>query len=163
MACSNPELWQRLAKFEVSPPDGLFSFVKRLAREQGWSLPFAHRAFDEYRRFLYLSVVVGQPLAASGTVDRIWRLHLSYPAAYAQALCRDVLGQRLRYRPVDGADREAGYRATLEAYEQEFGTAPPAEIWPAPEGRSAATEEGIRRSRSADREAASLMPAARRA
>jgi hypothetical protein len=146
MACSNPELWQRLAKFEVSPPDGLFSFVKRLARAQGWSLPFAPRAFDEYRRFLYLSVVVGQPLAASETVDRVWRLHLSYPAAYAQALCRDVLGQRLRYRPVDGAEREAGYRATLEAYEQEFGTAPPAEIWPA-----------------AHRPAAALMPAARRA
>jgi hypothetical protein len=63
MAQSNPELWQRLAAFEVSPPEKTFSFAKRLAREHGWSPQFARRAFDEYRRFLYLSVVVGQRLS----------------------------------------------------------------------------------------------------
>ena len=99
MAHSNPELWQRLAEFEVSPPGKAFNFAKRLAHEHGWPLQFARLAFEEYKRFLYLSVVAGQRLTAAEAIERVWQLHLSYPASYAQALCRGVLGQRLRYQP----------------------------------------------------------------
>ncbi len=133
MARSNPELWRRLAAFEVSPEGALFGFTKRLARENQWPLAFARRVFDEYRRFLYLSVVAGGQLAPADAVARTWQLHLSYRASYGQVLCGSVLGQALHYEPADGeaAAREARYRATLAAYEQEFGCAPPAEIWPA--------------------------------
>ncbi len=142
MARSNPELWRRLAEFEVSPQGAVFSFVKRLARENCWPHEFARRVFDEYRRFLYLSVVVGQPLTPAQAVDQAWRLHITYPASYAQALCRGVLGQPLHYEPPDdigepGA-RQASYRAALAAYEREFGGPPPAEIWPDPDRRFAA-------------------------
>jgi hypothetical protein len=149
MAQSNPELWQRLAAFEVSPPENTFSFAKRLAREHGWSPQFARRAFDEYRRFLYLSVVVGQRLSPSETVDRVWRLHLSYRASYGQALCQGVLGRRLPHEAPQGigrpAGRQASYRATLAAYEQEFGRAPPAEIWPTAGRRAAAAKTASKR------------------
>jgi hypothetical protein len=136
MAQSNPELWQKLAKFEVSPPGNLFSFARRLARENGWPIAFARLAFEEYRRFLYLSVVAPQPLTAPDAIERVWRLHLEYPTHYGQALCREVLGCRLRYPRPDGAGREAGCSATLAAYESEFGSAPPREIWPRAEPRA---------------------------
>jgi hypothetical protein len=177
MAPSNPELWRRLAEFEVSPERAVFSFVKRLARENRWSCAFARRVFDEYRRFLYLSVVIGQPLMPAEAVDQAWRLHVTYPASYAQALCRGVLGQPLHYEPPDGigepAARQAAYRATLAAYQQEFGCAPPAEIWPDPDRRfataaSAPAPPAARRPRRVGRKArklsgAPLMTAAGRA
>ncbi len=137
MVRSDPKLWRRLAEFEVGPQDAVFSFVKRLARENRWSCEFARRVFEEYRRFLYLSVVIGRQLMPATAVDQAWRLHVSYPASYAQALCLGVLGRRLHYEAPDGisepAAREASYRATLAAYEREFGRPPPAEIWAAPE------------------------------
>ena len=165
MARSNPELWHRLAEFEVSPPASAFSFAHRLAREHGWPPGFARRAFEEYRRFLYLAVVSGQRLAASDAVERVWQLHLSYRASYGQALCREVLGQRLHHRPPDGAEGEACYRATLAAYEQEFGSAPPAEIWPAAGRRRALpavlVDAPARQPRQAEPELVPLMPAPR--
>ena len=169
MARSNPGLWRRLVAFEVSPPGRVFSFTSRLARENGWSLAFARLVFEEYRRFLYLSVVVGRPLTAADAIERVWQLHLSYSASYGQGLCRQVLGRRLRYEPREGAERAAGHRAALKAYKREFGAAPPAEIWPAPDRRLPAAADGAARApRRAGRKGARLpavpiMPAARRA
>jgi hypothetical protein len=177
MVRSNPKLWRRLAKFEVSPEGAVFSFVKRLAHENRWSPELARRTFDEYRRFLYLAVVVGQRLTPSEAVGQVWQLHRTYPASYGQTLCHEVLGQRPHSEPSEAiggpAGRAASYRATLAAYEQEFGCAPPAEIWPVPDQRSvaaAASSErpAARRPRRAARKArllpaASLMPAADRA
>ncbi len=139
MARSNPELWRRLADFEVSPQGAVFGFVTRLARENGWPHEFARRVFDEYRRFLYLSIVAGQPPTPAPAIEQAWRLHVSYPASYGQALCRGVLGRRLPCRLQESPlpTHEASYRATLAAYEQEFGGPPPAEIWPDPERRFA--------------------------
>jgi hypothetical protein len=149
MARSDPELWQKLAEFEVGPPGAVFSFAKRLAWESGWSLEFARLAFAEYKRFLYLSVVAGRRLTASAAIKQVWQLHLSYRASYGRALCQGVLGRRLPHRAPLGmgppAGRQASYRATLAAYEQEFGCAPPAEIWPAPGRRSATAAAASKR------------------
>jgi hypothetical protein len=174
MARSDPELWQKLAEFQVSRPETVFSFTKRLAWESGWSLEFARRAFEEYKRFLYLTVVARRRLTASAAVKRVWQLHLSYPASYGQALCQGVFGGRLPRQAQQGMDRPAGrqgsYRATLAAYEEEFGSAPPAEIWPATGRRCATAVAASKRppakqSRRAGRKArelavVSLMPAA---
>ncbi len=175
MARSNPELWRRLAEFEVGPGGAVFSFVKRLARENRWSSEFAQRVLDEYRRFLYLGVVVGQRLMPAEAVDQAWRLHVSYPASYAQALCLGVLGRRLRYEAPDGigepAARKASYRTTLAAYEREFGRPPPAEIWPAVATRFGAADAPLgappdrprRAGRKARKPSVPLMRAAGRA
>jgi hypothetical protein len=174
MVRSNPELWRRLVEFEVGPQGAVFGFVKRLARENHWPHEFAHRVFDEYRRFLYLNIVIGPQLTPAEAVDQAWRLHVTYPASYAQALCRGVLGRRLHYEPPDAIDepaaRKASYRATLAAYEQEFGRSPPAEIWPDPDRRFAAaaataelpTARGPRRAprKARKQPATSLMTAA---
>ena len=175
MARSNPELWRRLAEFEVGPQEAVFSFVKRLARENRWSCEFALRVFDEYRRFLYLSVVVAPPLTPAEAVDQAWRLHATYPASYAQALCLGVLGRRLYVEPPDGmgapAARKGSYRATLAAYEREFGRPPPAEIWSAAATRFVGADAPVaapparprRAGRKARKLAAPLMHAAGRA
>jgi hypothetical protein len=137
MALSDPILWQRLAAFEVSPPEAVFSFARRLARENRWSLAQAQAVFAEYRRFLYLCVVAGRPMTPSDAVDRAWHLHLTYARSYGQELCREVLGRPLPHEPPHGGPAErarsvASYRATLVAYAREFDQAPPGDIWPAP-------------------------------
>jgi hypothetical protein len=137
MALSDPILWRRLEAFEVSPAEAVFSFAKRLARENRWSLAHAERVFAEYRRFLYLCMIAGRPMTPADAVDQAWHLHLTYSRSYWQELCRKVLGRPLHHEPTRGgpAERarfEGNYRATLAAYEREFGHAPPAEIWPDP-------------------------------
>jgi hypothetical protein len=137
MALSDPILWQRLEGFEVSPPGAVFSFARRLARENRWSLPHAAAVFAEYRRFLYLCVVDGRALTPSDAVDQAWHLHLTYSRSYWQELCRQILGRPLHHEPTQGgpAERarfEHGYQATLDAYRREFDADPPSRIWPAP-------------------------------
>ena len=137
MALTDPILWRRLAGFEVSPPEALFSFTSRLARENCWSLPHAQAVFAEYRRFLYLCMVAGRPMTPSDAVDQAWHLHLTYSRSYWQELCREVLGRPLHHEPTRGGPAERArfvesYQATLAAYAREFGQAPPGDIWPAP-------------------------------
>ena len=137
MALTDPILWQRLAAFEVSPPEAVFSFTNRLARENGWSPAHARAVFAEYRRFVYLCVVAGRPLTPSDAVDQAWHLHLTYSRSYWQELCRRILGRPLHHEPTaDGPAERArcarNYRATLVAYQHEFDQPPPPAIWPAP-------------------------------
>ena len=137
MALSDPILWQRLAAFEVSPPEAVFSFARRLARENRWSLPHAQAVFAEYRRFLYLCTVAGRPMTPSDAVGQAWHLHRTYSRCYWQQLCREILGRPLHHAPTPGVPAERArfvesYRATLAAYQHEFEAAPPAGIWPEP-------------------------------
>ncbi len=143
MALSDPILWRRLEGFEVSPPGAVFSFAKRLARENRWSQGYTRAVLAEYRRFLYLCMVGGSEMTPSDAVDQAWHLHLTYSRSYWQALCHDILGRPLHHEPTAGgpAERarfEANYRATLAAYAREFDERPPARIWPAPARRFAA-------------------------
>jgi hypothetical protein len=117
------ELWARLATMQ-------------LARESGWSLPFAQQVIEEYRRFLYLAARAGHPVSPSDAVDKAWHLHLSYTRHYWGVLCRDVLGFELHHDPTQGGPGEEAkfadwYRRTLESYRAAFAQAPPAAIWPA--------------------------------
>jgi hypothetical protein len=142
MALSDPVLWQRLEAFEVSPPEAVFSFAGRLARENRWSLRQAQRVFAEYRRFVYLCIVAGGDMTPSDAVDQAWHLHLTYSRSYWQGLCREVLARPLHHEPTRGGAAERArfedhYRATLAAYRREFDQAPPADIWPDPTVRFA--------------------------
>jgi hypothetical protein len=153
MALSDPVLWQRLAAFEVSPPEAVFSFTSRLARENRWPPMHAQAVFAEYRRFLYLCAVAGRPLTPSDAIDRAWHLHLTYARSYWRELCREVLGRPLRPEgtrdvPAERARVMDGYRATLAAYAREFDQAPPVTIWPAPALRFRRT--GVQRSDTGD-------------
>jgi hypothetical protein len=134
------ELWRRLERFEFDSNAPRLSFVGRLARENRWSSAYAARAADEYLKFIYLLMVCDEPLTPSDAVDEVWHLHLTYTRSYWRNLCSNVLGADLHHDPTRGGPLERRkysrcYQRTLAVYEQEFGAAPPADIWPAPAER----------------------------
>ncbi|MBX9883642.1 MAG: hypothetical protein K2X68_01590 [Novosphingobium sp.] len=136
-ATANPlcgSLWSALSAYEVGPVDAELSFVRRLARENGWSAAHAARVFEEYRRFLYLAVTAPHPVTPSDAVDQAWHLHLTYTRDYWDRLCAQVLGRALHHGPTKGGHAEGTrffeqYAQTLRSYEAAFGPAP-ADIWP---------------------------------
>ena len=130
------ELWQRILDFSIDGPEPpALSFAHRLARENGWPLPFADRAILEYKRFAFLAMTVGHPVCPSEQVDQVWHLHLTYTRSYWGRFCKEVLGKPLHHDPTKGGPSEAAkhvrmYDATLAGYREAFGCKPPADLWP---------------------------------
>ena len=130
------ELLAKIEAFSVDGPDPVaLPFAARLAREHGWSRAFAERVVREYKRFAALAVTSPHPVCPSEQVDAAWHLHLTYTRSYWKRFCGDVLGQPLHHDPTKGGPAEADkhrrmYEATLAAYRDTFGEAPPADVWP---------------------------------
>lgn len=125
-------LWQHIQQHEFDPDQAL-SFTRRLARDHGWSVPFAQGAVGEYARFCFLAMVAG-PVTPSEEVDEVWHQHLTYSRDYWDVWC-PRLGQKLHHDPSRGGPSEQArfrqqYAATLAAYEAYFGP-PPEAYWPA--------------------------------
>lgn len=132
-------LWRRLEQLQLDAPGAAQPFTVRLAREQGWSLRYAVRVVDEYRRFLFLTVTAG-PACPSEQVDEAWHLHLCYTRSYWNDLCRDLLGQPLHHSPTEGGREQLDYHreiylSTLAAYRAAFDSEPPADVWPSVDER----------------------------
>lgn len=128
-------LWQKIERFAFDEPHAAYPFSARLAKETGWSRPFADAVIDEYRRFVFLCCVAGHPVCPSEQVDQVWHLHLTYTRNYWQRLCEEVLGRPLHHEPTQGGPAEYRkhvdmYAATFDSYERLFGTPPPSGIWP---------------------------------
>ncbi|MCX7418629.1 MAG: hypothetical protein NT013_03705 [Planctomycetia bacterium] len=139
------ELWQRLQGFEFDDPAAESQFSARLARENHWSRKFARRVLEEYRRFLFLSVAAGHPVAPSEAVDQAWHLHLIYSESYWDEMCGRVLRRSLHHWPSKGgADEQSQlgswYSQTLASYERLFGEKPPADMWPRTNGMQPTAE-----------------------
>jgi hypothetical protein len=138
-------LWPRLAAFRFDAPGASLPFTARLARDQGWSLAYARRVVDEYRRFVFVSLRAGHPCTPSVDVDEAWHLHLLYTDSYWVDFCGDTLGRPLHHGPTRGGRADAAkhtdqYARTLASYETVFGAAPPADIWPPAGERMAAAQ-----------------------
>ena len=106
----------------------------RLADDNGWTLGYAMVVAQEYRRFLVLTQVAGQPVSPSHDVDLAWHLHLTRTAHY-EAFCGAVLGRFLHHEPAragEGGRHRDMYRQTLAAYRLAFGVDAPAPTWPLP-------------------------------
>lgn len=136
----NAALWQRLSAFDFQVNDPDLTFTARLARENAWSQAYTERVLEEYRRFLYLACVTDHPVTPSDAMDQAWHLHLVYSRSYWEDLCPHILQCNLHHEPTQGGSDEADkfktwYENTLESYQQHFGAAPPADIWPASEER----------------------------
>src|SRR4051812_24339272 len=52
----------RLEAHSVADSAGTGSFVRRLARENGWTLAYAARVIREYKRFIFLALTAGHPV-----------------------------------------------------------------------------------------------------
>lgn len=140
---SEPSLYQRLTEFALDDESAKFKFSDRLAHENGWSLTFAKQAIVEYKKFVYLAATSPTPVTPSDIVDQVWHLHLTYSRSYWDEMCGKVLAKPLHHGPtVGGASEDTKYRdlyaATLDAYQGEFGNAPPAAFWPPSDARFAA-------------------------
>lgn len=128
-------LWKKLVDFKFDEPGATLTFAARLARENGWRLGYAKRVIEEYRRFLFLSMVSGHAVSPSEAIDQAWHLHLTYTKSYWTQLCGEVLPRPLHHCPTKGGNEEtekfdSWYTRTLESYEHFFEQAPPADIWP---------------------------------
>ncbi len=131
----NTHLWRKLEAFTLDDPGAGLTFTRRLARENGWTAPYARRVVDEYKRFLYLCVEAGHSVTPSDEVDQAWHLHLCYTRGYWDELCGNILEKPLHHGPTKGGTAEQAkyhdwYERTLADYRQHFGEEPPADIWP---------------------------------
>jgi uncharacterized protein (TIGR04222 family) len=140
MNASQQELFDRLAQFQFDEPGTELTFSRRLARENGWSLAYAERVIDEYKKFLLLACTTGHVVTPSQQVDQAWHLHLTYTRSYWDDLCRNVLQQPLHHGPTKGGNAEQTkfvdlYERSLVSYRQVFGSEPPRDIWSPAEQR----------------------------
>ncbi len=145
------ELWRRLRHYHfehLAPPNVLErvtsafggadastkAFAHKLARKLGWRRPFAFRAIEEYKRFLYLGVVSESVVTPSRVIDQVWHEHLLFSRGYRE-FCRDVLHRDFDHNPelvpseTQTAVFQAQFDATVDLYREEFNVEPPAPIW----------------------------------
>lgn len=128
------ELWQRIDAHDFGTADCALSFVRKLAREHGWSPAHADGAIREYKRFCFLAAVAGHAVSPSDAVDEVWHQHLTYSRDYWQRYCPNVLGSDLHHEPTRGGrDQDrlhyGQYAETLASYQRWFGP-PPEAFWP---------------------------------
>jgi uncharacterized protein (TIGR04222 family) len=128
------QLYQRICAYELDDPSHEIGFLAHLMRANGWSRPFALRAIEEYRKFVFLALVADHPVTPSDQVDQVWHLHLLCSDAYWNDFCPRVLGRPLHHHPAKGGQAERDrfheqYRATIRSYRQHFGE-PPMDLWP---------------------------------
>jgi len=115
------KLFASILYFPLAEAD---DFLGKLCHANHWPPVFAHRAIEEYKRFVYLAMVAPMPVTPSSDVDRVWRLHLLYEKSYA-AMCA-LLPRPLPYKPLPGGD---WYARTKRYYAAEFGYQPPRHLW----------------------------------
>ncbi len=140
MAKTDPVLWERINSYEFDAPDTKFTFVDRVARENGWTGELAGKAIDEYKKFIYLACVSEDPVTPSDAVDQVWHLHMTYTRNYWEQFCKETLKRELHHDPTQGGEDEndkfhAWYDRTKYTYKKEFDSLPPEEIWPLAEIR----------------------------
>ncbi len=133
------QLYQRICDYELDDPGHEFGFLAHLMRANGWSRPFALRAIEEFRKFVFLALMADHPVTPSDQVDQVWHLHLLCSDAYWNDFCPRVLGRPLHHHPAKGGQAERDrfheqYRATIRSYRQHFGE-PPLDLWPPVDGR----------------------------
>lgn len=103
----------------------------------GWSLGFACRIAEEYRKFLVLcSEHPDEPIVPSSFVDDFWHLHILDTQKYMED-CHQYLGYMLHHFPYfgmrgeeDARNLRRAWEKTLAFYKAAFGEEVPADLWP---------------------------------
>lgn len=144
MSLDQMKLWKDIQKFSIDKPDVDLPFSRRISRDNQWSDLYTQRAIEEYKRFIFLAMVLHQGVTPSDAVDQIWHCHLTYTHSYWNELCAVVLKQPLHHCPSRGGAEQnvffrQAYENTLASYRHFFAQHPPADIWPEPEVRFSPT------------------------
>ena len=127
-------LWEKIRTFELDDPTISLTFTDRLARENGWTLEYALRTVDEYKKFMFLLCLADHPLTPSDQVDQVWHLHLLYTQSYWTDFCKETLNKQIHHGPTKGGANENSkftdwYEKTKQLYESIFGYDTPKDIW----------------------------------
>lgn len=129
------ETWEKISHFEIDDEGSAMTFTDRLARDNGWTMEFAVRTVEEYKKFIFLNCITTHPLTPSDQVDQAWHLHLLYTQSYWNDLCQQTIGRQIHHGPTKGGHTEQDkftnwYEKTLDLYRNTFLEEPPADIWP---------------------------------
>lgn len=129
------QLWEKISQFNFNDDCNDFKFSERLARENNWSLDYAKKVIEEYKKFIFLCCVTETGVTPSDQVDQAWHLHLTYTKSYWIDLCKKTLEREIHHNPTKGGTSEATkfdsfYSKTKEDYKTIFNAEPPIEIWP---------------------------------
>ena len=136
---SNPALWKRLLAHPLDETRGSKPFSVKLAEDQGWTADDTARVMEEYRRFLYLVKTRKIAAVPPEPIDAAWAMHLTYTRNYWDQLVPEVLGEKLHRDSLASEDHERSskaYESLISAYREEFGEAPPCDIWTDPKAWS---------------------------
>lgn len=128
-------LWEKIRTFELDDPSISLPFTDRLARENGWTLEYALRTVNEYKKFMLLLCLTDHPLTPSDQVDQVWHLHLLYTQSYWVDFCKDTINKQIHHGPTKGGVNENSkftdwYEKTIQLYKSTFGYNVPDDIWP---------------------------------
>jgi uncharacterized protein (TIGR04222 family) len=139
MTSDSAQLYQRLQAFELDDPSHPFGFTHHLMKSHGWSMAYAQRAIEEYKKFAFLTVVAAHQVVPSDAVDQVWHAHVLLTQSYWDSFCPLVLQQPLHHHPARGGKAERAefhrlYGQTIASYRRFFGT-PPGDIWSSPDRR----------------------------
>ena len=91
------ESHRRLLSYTVGSDEVELPFTLRLAQENGWSLVYSKRVFEEYKRFCYMCMHSKIACTPSLDVDQAWHLHLTYSHDYWKRFCPELLGKPLHH------------------------------------------------------------------
>lgn len=128
-------LWNKIRAFELDDPAISLTFTDRLARENGWTMEYALRTIEEYKKFMFLLCIANHPLTPSDQVDQVWHLHLIYTHSYWTDFCKNTLNKQIHHGPTKGGELENNkftdwYDKTKLLYQSIFGHETPIDIWP---------------------------------
>ena len=71
-------LWIGIREFRMDEPAAQFPYSVRLAKENYWPKAYAELVIGEYKKFCYLGMIAGHPVAPSDPVDQAWHLHILF-------------------------------------------------------------------------------------
>ncbi|HCA08845.1 hypothetical protein [Chryseobacterium sp.] len=127
-------LWSRIQSFSLDASDADFPFSKKLDKEERWTLEFAQKAIQEYKKFVYLCCILPNGASPSETVDKVWHMHLIYTQNYWEEFCPNILKRKLHHHPSQGGVSEKKkhrnwHHDTLHHYKEIFQQEAPEDIW----------------------------------
>lgn len=134
---SQIETWRKISGFKLDEEGTATPFSKKLSKENNWSPSFAARAIEEYKRFIFLSIISPNGASPSDIVDAVWHLHLTFTKSYWEEFCGKLLRKSIHHYPSKGGYQEKEkhvnwYKQTIELYKDVFDEDPPTDIWPPP-------------------------------
>jgi len=132
------ELVEKIMQFQVYSNGDNKLFLKKLSKQNRWSLSFSEGAFFEYKCFIYLASLGHHRVVPSTVVDTVWHLHLTFTQSYWIELCDNVLQKQIHHTPsslsIKSKTRDfEDYKDTIALYRKTFKSEPPTDFWPVKE------------------------------